>query len=545
MPEALPPFVENELAALALCAVAPGGAEGGLAEAARLRAVRWRNGLVRLGAPLPLFLVHDFGLVLGTPSSELRIVEPAAREPAAREPAAREPAAREPAAREPAAREEVEPQRRYRALLRALQASEAVAEIAAQRPADELIVALLYRLLADLGARFEPASLRPPRAEVPLARLGPSLLRDEALRRLGAGGGYREGAAAWLRLLSTEPIPLSILTLADLLDPALLRLLSANPGAGSGGGTGAGSSPRGPAGLELAELPEAPELSELPELHDLADLLGVLGSPEVRDVVRFSLQLLPSALAPQRASSAHTFPTGGYAALLSRGPIDAALPHELAGDEELLLHKLLHGELLYYGRDQEQQKPRRFHDVLVDASPSMRGLRQVFARGLALALARRLAHGGGAVRVRCFDGRLHEGVRVDRQPGRLAPYLLGYRSQRGRNYGRVFRDLGAEYAERCRGAAARGGSAEGEPTEIWTYLLTHAECHVAPELLHAVRRHARLTGVFLFPAGELVQDALPLFERVVAVREDVLASEAERRAQALELLEQLTAQPAP
>lgn len=512
MAEALPPFVENELAALAFCAVGPGGAEGGLAEAARLRAVRWRNGLARLGAPLPLFLVHDFGLVLGTPSAELRSIEAAPRE-------------------------DGEPLRRYRALLRALQASEGVAEIAGQRPADELIVALLYRLLADLGARLEPAALRPPRAEVPLAQLGPSLLRDEALRRLAAGGGFREGAAAWLRLISTEPIPLQLLTTADLFDPALVRLLSANAG-----GAGAGSVPRGPAGLELAELPEAPELSELSELHDLVDLLGVLGSPEVRDVVRFSLQLLPSALAPQRASSAHTFPTGGYAALLQRGPIDAALPHELAGDEELLLHKLLHGELLYYGRDQEQQKPRRFHDVLVDASPSMRGLRQVFARGLALALARRLVRGGGAVRVRCFDGRLHEGVRVDRQPGRLAPYLLGYRSQRGRNYGRVFRDLGAEYAERCRVAGGRPG--EGEPTEIWTYLLTHAECHVAPELLLAVRRHARLSGVFLFPAGELQQDALPLFERVVAVREDVLASEAERRTRALELLEQLTAPPA-
>lgn len=530
MPEALPPFVENELAALLLCAVGPGGTGGGLAEAARLRAVRWRNGLVRLGAALPLFLVHDFGLVLGTPSAELRDIEPAAREPAAQR---------------SGARDDGEPLRRYRALLRALKASEGVAEIAAQRPADELIVALLYRLLADLGARFEPTSLRSPRAEVPLARLAPSLLRDEALSRLAAGGGSREGATAWLRLLSTEPIPLQILTAADLLDPALLRLLSAHAGARAGGRTGAGSSPRGP-GLEVAELPDAPELSELPELHDLVDLLGVLGSPEVRDVVRFSLQLLPSALVPQRASSAHTFPTGGYAALLSRGPLDAALPHELAGDEELLLHKLLHGELLYYGRDQEQQKPRRFHDVLVDASPSMRGLRQVFARGLALALARRLALGGGAVRVRCFDGRLHEGVRVDRQPGRLAPYLLGYRSQRGRNYGRVFRDLGAEYAERCRGAAgAAGPGGAGEPSEIWTYLLTHAECHVAPELVQAVRRHARLSGVFLFPAGELQQDALPLFERVVAVREDVLASEAGRRARALELLEQLTAPSSP
>lgn len=527
MPESLPSFVESELAALTVAQVhvrgSSGATEASGAEAAgegsRLRAVRWRNTLLRLGVPLPLFLVHDLGLLTGTPHAELT-VGAAARAGLAE--------------RGLGGALEVGLIRRYQALLRGLMTIEPLEQIAAQRPGDDLVAALVHRLAADLGAQLTPQALLPQRAELPVALLGAGLLREgELLRRAqAAGAGLRGTIEAWLRLLTREPVPLQLLTTAELLDPATVRLLNLAGQKGSTTGSAAGGEP------ELA----GAVLDELGGSVDLVDLLGVLAAPEVRDVVRFSLQLMPSLLAPQRASAAHTFPTGGYAALLHRGPIDAALPHELAGDEELLMLKLLHGELLYYGRDQEQHKPRRLHDILIDASPSMRGRRQVFARGLGLALARRLLRGGGAVRVRCFDGRIHEGGRVDQQPARLAPYLLSFRSQRGRNYGQVLRDLVSEYAGRGRGAirsSGPGSGSDGEPSEICTYLLTHGEFHVAPELLASVRRHAFLYGVFLFPGGELLQEALPLFHRVQVVREDVLASEAAQRERALAVLEGL------
>lgn len=528
MPESLrqplPSFVESELAALTVAQArvrGSGPAEASdsdpAAEGSRLRAVRWRNTLARLGAPLPLFLVHDLGLLLGTPHAELTVGAASSARPGL-----------------PEGWLEVGLVRRYQALLRGLMTIEPIEQIAAQRPGDDLVAALIHRLAADLAAKLTPQALLPQRAELPLTLLGAGALREgELVRRAqAAGAGLRGTLSAWLRLLTSEPVPLQLLTTAELLDPATVRLLNAAAGTAGGAATSGGE----------PELPGA-ALDELGGAVDLVDLLGVLAAPEVRDVVRFSLQLMPSLLAPQRASSAHTFPTGGYAALLSRGPLDAALPHELAGDEELFLLKLLHGELLYYGRDQEQHKPRRLHDILIDASPSMRGRRQVFARGLGLALARRLLRSGGAVRVRCFDGRLHEGVRVDQQPARLAPYLLSFRSQRGRNYGQVLRDLAAEYAGRGRGVGSRAAGpvpgSHGEPGEICAYLLTHGEFHVAPELLVGVQRHAFLYGVFLFPEGELLQEALPLFHRVQVVREDALASEAAQRERALAVLESL------
>ena len=49
--------------------------------------------------------------------------------------------------------------------------------------------------------------------------------------------------------------------------------------------------------------------------------------------------------------------------------------------------------------------------MLVDASASMRGAREVFARGLALALAKKFSLRGGDVWVRFFDSRLHDAAR--------------------------------------------------------------------------------------------------------------------------------------
>jgi len=71
----------------------------------------------------------------------------------------------------------------------------------------------------------------------------------------------------------------------------------------------------------------------------------------------------------------------------------------------------------------------------------MRGERQVFARGLALTLAKKLALQGDEVWVRFFDSRLYDVVKMSRSGSISVPYLLCFRSERGRNYGKVFRQL--------------------------------------------------------------------------------------------------------
>lgn len=263
---------------------------------------------------------------------------------------------------------------------------------------------------------------------------------------------------------------------------------------------------------------------------DLLDLLAVLQAPESRDIVRFSLELLPAVLETRRAVGTQSYPTGGYAALHSRGSLDALVPSELASDEDVLYTRYALGDLLYYGREHQHEPPPRRHYVLVDASPSMRGLRQVFARGLALSLCKRLAQLGGEVLLRFFDARLHDAVNVQKTPERLLPQLLGFRSQRGRNYGRVFRDLTSELA-----AQRRPGTADST-RPLTVYLLTHAECHIPLPIVQTLRRQATLYGVFMLPSGQLQLEYLHLLHRHQVVMEDALLSATARRSRALAIV---------
>ncbi|MFY0542003.1 hypothetical protein [Nannocystis pusilla] len=78
----------------------------------------------------------------------------------------------------------------------------------------------------------------------------------------------------------------------------------------------------------------------------------------------------------------------------------------------------------------------------------------MFARGLALALCKRLALLGEHVILRFFDSRLYEGVKVGAQGHAEVPYVLQFRAEHGRNYARVIRQINAELSARAARAAA-------------------------------------------------------------------------------------------
>lgn len=474
-------YLKEQLAGLAFRQVEAGRTPAAISLA---RAAGWHNLILRMGVALPLYLLHDLGLLLCTPAGELRI---GGRE--------RSPLPPPLGDRRLA---------HYQALLRTLQEAAPVAAAAALPLRDELIAAVLLRTCGELARRLIGTAPGPHPVDLPLqpeAYAGPAL---ELQRAPDAPGGQ---PLAWLQLLTTEPHPLHLQTAVELIDAETLRLLSLSAG-------GAELLAAGAAGGSV----------------DLLDFLAVLQAPESRDIVRFSLELLPAVLETRSAAGAHTYPTGGYAALHSRGSLDALVLSELASDEDVLYTRYALSDLLYYGREQQQKPPPRLHQVLVDASPSMRGLRQVFARGLALSLCKRLSRLGGEVTVRFFDARLHDAVNVRQAPSRLLPYLLGFRSQRGRNYGRVFRDLASELS-----ALHRPGRAAPAPA-VTVYLLTHAECHIPVELVRTLRRQATLYGVFVLPSGALQLSYLPLLHRYQIVQEEALGSAPARRARALAIV---------
>lgn len=475
-------YLQEQLSGLALCQV-QGGAQAGLH---RARAAVWHNLVLRMGVALPLYWVHDFGLLLCTPRSELRLGVPPP-----------------PGLGRTSAAPLIP---RYKELLRALQQAAPVEATAALHLRDELVAALLLRTSGELARRLSTPKPAPPAVDLPLQPA------SYAGQELGPPPSADSQAAAWLQLLTREPSPLHLQTAVELIDAETLRLLSLSAG-----------------GAELLQAGSASGSASL------LDLLAVLEAPETRDIVRFSLELLPTVLETRTAAGAHSYPTGGYAALQGRGSLDALVLSELASDEDVLYTRYALGDLLYYGREQQRPPQRRLHYVLVDASPSMRGLRQVFARGLALSLCKRLSLLGGEVLVRFFDARLHEAVSAQRAAGRLLPYLLGFRSQRGRNYGRVFTELAGELQALRRSAAASSRPA------VTVYLLTHGECHIPLPVVRTLRRLATLYGVFTLPSGELQLEYLQLLHRYQVVLEDDLGSVAVRRARALQIVSDATA----
>jgi hypothetical protein len=459
-------LAENELhRQLATLTFAQVGPSGSDEAAA---AAAWWNLLGRLGISPPLFVVHDLGLLLtrgrqGTP----RVVRRASAGGAG-----------------PLFE-------RYEALLAALAASDALDELQAAPLADETVAVILASLLGDVHARW------PGRPRVVL--VGALPLVSSAMGRDRAELA-RAHDPAWAvtflqRLVESDR---GVLARLEQLEAGTLRLLGLFA---LDGGAGVGD--------------------------NLAELAQLVTTPGVADVVDFSLQLLPSLLETKRRPSAQRFSIDGYASVERRGHLDALLPGELAHDDEVFGLKALSDDLLYYGHERRPDAARRLNYVLVDASASMRGAREVFARGLALALAKTFALRGGDVWVRFFDSRLHDRLDVGRAPRRELPRFLTFRSERGRNYARVFGDLAAELARLRRES----------PREIALTFISHAECHIPLPTVEALARDATLYGIFVLPSKTMDLDYLPRLHRHQVVTAESLARGAEKRRRALEIIQ--------
>jgi hypothetical protein len=428
-------------------------------------AATWWNLLGRLGLSPPLFVVHDLGLLLTR---------------------GRQGTPRQVRRAGPGPLTE-----RYEALLGAVAASDALDELQAAPLADETVAVILASLLGDITLHWPGRPRVALTGALPL--VSPAMGRDRV--ELARAHDPAWAVTFLQRLVESER---GVLARLEQLEAGTLRLLGLFPLDGAGG-----------AGANLAEL---------------AQLVTTAG---VADVVDFSLQLLPSLLETKRRPSAQRFSIDGYASVERRGNLDALLPGELAHDDEVFGLKALSDDLLYYGHERRPDAVRRLHYILVDASASMRGAREVFARGLALALAKTFTLRGGDVWVRFFDSRLHDRLDVGRAPRRELPRFLTFRSERGRNYARVFGDLAVEVARLRRES----------PREIALTFISHAECHIPLPIVDALARDATLYGIFILPSKAMDLDYLPRLHRHQIVTAESLARGAEKRRRALEIVE--------
>jgi hypothetical protein len=455
----------RQLATLALCQVQPSG------PAEALAATAWWNLLARLGLRLPLVVVHDLGLLLTR--------------------ARRGTARRVQAAPASGAAWGGPVLARYQALLATVAASEVLDDLETAALRDETVAVILARVVGDVYLRWAGRPRLVEAGELPATSLAFEQPRAELARRHDPAW-----ALAFLQRLGEHER--AVLTRFEQIDASALRLLGLFP-----------------VDARAADHP------------NLADLYHAVGGAGVADVVDFSLQLLPSLLETKRRGAAQLFSIDGYASVERRGNVDALLPGELAHDDEMFALKALSDDLLYYGHERQPDAARRLHYVLVDASASMRGAREVFARGLALALCKAFTLRGGDVWLRFFDSRLHERLDVSRSPRRELARFLAFRSERGRNPARVFGDLAVELARLRR---------EGERDVALTFI-THAECLIPTATVDALAREASMYGIFVLPSKPLALPYLTRLHRHQVVTAETLARAADKRRRALEIVD--------
>ncbi len=448
---------------------------------AAIRAAAWCNSMARLGIHLPLFVVHDFGVLFTTPrgTAGWRIAPRATALAQIRPPAAVTPLLE-----------------KYVQLLHNVAGSEVVEKVSGWRLRDELVAVLMTRALGDTYNRWRDRAKAAGAGELPLD-LSVYTDVDPAEHFLEF-----DSKPLWAFLEHLASQSLHIYTSVELIDLDTVRLL----------------------GMFKEDTAHGSEA--LGSAVDLVDLFAALGSPEAHDVANFSLELLPSVLETKRASGVQSFAVDGYASVERSGNIDSLMLSELAYDQELFEQKVVDQELLYYGHEREREDEKRLQYILVDSSASMRGKRQVFARGLALTLVKKLSLEGDEVWFRFFDSRLHELVKVQRSGQVPVPYLLSFRSERGRNYGKVFRQLLLELTRLGR----------EQRRQVVVYIITHGQAHVAAELVAAMAQQAFLYGIIILPSQEVSLEFLPLLHRSQIVESTTFVSRAGRRDRALDIV---------
>jgi hypothetical protein len=388
----------------------------------------------------------------------------------------------------------------YRRLLENIGASEVTERLAGLRLRDEMVAVLLSRILGDAYNRWRDRSKSAGAEPLPLD-LG-------ILGEIDYADHFRDfdprGLWGFVEHLVAQSM--HVYTQVELIDLDTVRLLG------------------------LFKEDSASGSEALGGAIDLVDLFAALGSPEANDVANFSLDLLPSVLETRRTTGAQTFAVDGYASIERKGNIDSLVLSELAYDREIFEQKVVDAELLYYGREKQREDERRLQYLLIDCSASMRGQRQVFARGLALALIKKLTLEGDEIWVRFFDSRLHETIKIGRSGQVPVPYLLSFRSERGRNYGKVFRQLVVEVTRLRREQKRR----------VVLYVVTHGQCHVEPELMTALKQQAFLYGVVVLPSSDQLPEFVQQLDRSQIVSGEALTNRAERQRRALDIIDNAT-----
>ncbi len=338
----------------------------------------------------------------------------------------------------------------WAAYLEALRNDEAVRDIVRMGLPAGLLTVTTLELLRPVVDRWPGAS-------------DPAAL--QARVQLEDGGTLEDGGVAWFEgfLAHVAAADRSLAVTRDRLDLDTLRLLAM---------------------LDDGAL-------HAPTAEELATWLRIFRDPTLHDIVNFTLEIMPSVLEARRRPAAQSYAVNGYRGLTRAGTLDDLLLTEFAYDTDVFLQRYVESELFFHERERARDKEPERHLLLIDGTASMLGLRNAFARGVALAMSQQLVDQKKHVEVGFFDSALHPRV-VVKAGGRTTAHVLGFHSQRGRDYQRAFEQL-LGLVVRLR-----------QTSDAWVVtFITHGRCTVPGDLITRIAELVELCGVFILPGGAL------------------------------------------
>ena len=304
-----------------------------------LRTMGWYQWLSQFRKDVPLFLIHDFGHILRSePNEDFHI---SFRKKAL---------ARLSEFLNPKEKSHIiNALEDYRALLQRISETELATVLRKQKASEVFTAGLLAHLFQ--GLFFEGASMSP----LPSAKVNDQVLKELDRFQYLSATQINQFAQTLLYIVRQKK---QLLIAVEQVDCESLKLLQLTT-------------------------------TQSNTNNYFLELLQMFSMASAQDVARFSLDLLPSVLETKKSRGTQTYAVDGYASIDNRGPISSLLPTELVYDDDIFDKRYLHKEQFFYAREKDHELKDRLHYFMVDASASMRGLRSMFARGVALAMAKK------------------------------------------------------------------------------------------------------------------------------------------------------------
>ncbi|HEX5702658.1 MAG TPA: hypothetical protein VFX97_05530 [Pyrinomonadaceae bacterium] len=138
-----------------------------------------------------------------------------------------------------------------------------------------------------------------------------------------------------------------------------------------------------------------PRFTGAPDPRELLDLFSLLDvPPAVQQSLTQMLRLIPRISQCRSGGGSQTYAMGGYAGITNKGSLDSLVPTELAYPSDVLLHRLLNQEALYYGRETERERSRELVYLVTQSGLELLGDGDVLAKALTLALAQTMHRRG-------------------------------------------------------------------------------------------------------------------------------------------------------